>query len=408
MLKQCLQFLLIFFLPLFVEAQIRFEKGYFISNQGQKVNCYLKNLGWLKNPINFEYKILENDEQVLSQSIENVSEFGVENSVKYKRAVVLVDTSRKFGQYSMIELSSSEMPEWKQERVFLKVLVEGKANLYYYNNSDIFKFFYSIDSFIINQLIHKEYSVDGTSLKENNSFRNQLNTDLSCEKTRKIYLEKLNYSDNRLIDYFESYNSCFDTTKQQKKYTAKKGYWSLKIVPRISFSKISSGFIQYPGIESSALSKTNFYFGIENEFVLPFKQNKWSLLLDLAVENFKVYDGSFYNKPEYNYNFLTVNLGFRHYMFLSSKLAAFVNGTLERKLYNKTNINSSNLQISKQADLLVPSLGIGLNSNKFGLEIRLRTSKDAITTSVTEVNRLNNLNLLFSYTLFSNKLKKVK
>ena len=38
-------------------AQISFEKGYYIDNSNQKVDCLIKNVDWKNNPTSFEYKL---------------------------------------------------------------------------------------------------------------------------------------------------------------------------------------------------------------------------------------------------------------------------------------------------------------------------------------------------------------
>lgn len=38
-----------------------FEKGFYIENNGKRVDCLIKNIDWLYNPESFEYKLNEND-----------------------------------------------------------------------------------------------------------------------------------------------------------------------------------------------------------------------------------------------------------------------------------------------------------------------------------------------------------
>lgn len=46
-----------------VFSQINFEKGFFIKNSNEKIECLIKNNDWNKNPTDFEYKIFEKDEE---------------------------------------------------------------------------------------------------------------------------------------------------------------------------------------------------------------------------------------------------------------------------------------------------------------------------------------------------------
>ena len=54
-MKNLLVISFLFYLT-FSYSQITFEKGYFISNDGIKTECFIKNLDWRNNPTEFEYK----------------------------------------------------------------------------------------------------------------------------------------------------------------------------------------------------------------------------------------------------------------------------------------------------------------------------------------------------------------
>ena len=54
-------------------SQITYEKGYFINNSDQKVDCLIKNIEWENNPVMFKYKLSENSEPEIA-SIETVKE----------------------------------------------------------------------------------------------------------------------------------------------------------------------------------------------------------------------------------------------------------------------------------------------------------------------------------------------
>lgn len=41
-------------------SQIQFERGYFITNSGERVDCLIKNSDWMLNPVEFDYKFNEN------------------------------------------------------------------------------------------------------------------------------------------------------------------------------------------------------------------------------------------------------------------------------------------------------------------------------------------------------------
>src|SRR5690606_11264005 len=51
--------LLLFFFSFNLSAQITFEKGYFINNQNQKIECLIKNQDWVGIPKEIEYQLSE-------------------------------------------------------------------------------------------------------------------------------------------------------------------------------------------------------------------------------------------------------------------------------------------------------------------------------------------------------------
>lgn len=44
-------------LSLITNAQIIFEKGYYITNDDQKIDCFIKNNDWKYNPSEFDYQL---------------------------------------------------------------------------------------------------------------------------------------------------------------------------------------------------------------------------------------------------------------------------------------------------------------------------------------------------------------
>ena len=60
-MKSKLLLFIIFFISITTNAQIIFEKGYFINNNNQKTECLIKNLDWRKNPTDYKYKLSQND-----------------------------------------------------------------------------------------------------------------------------------------------------------------------------------------------------------------------------------------------------------------------------------------------------------------------------------------------------------
>ncbi len=184
-----------------IYSQISFEQGYYINNSGQKINCQIKNIAWKNNPTIFEHR-LSTDNESKKATIESVKEFAIDSISKYIRATVNIDRSSE----NVAILSTIRSPIFKEETLFLKVLVEGDATLYQYKDKDITRYFYKKDSSKIEQLIYKSYKTKDDKIIKNNSFRNQLWNNLKCSTIKSDIVEHLDYKKSDLINYFVKYN----------------------------------------------------------------------------------------------------------------------------------------------------------------------------------------------------------
>lgn len=112
----------LFTAPLF--SQIKFESGYFINNNNEKVNCLVRNVDWESNPVSFDYKLSE-ESKVENAGIETVKEFGIGTEVKFIRATVNMDKSSDV----VNELSDNRNPVFVEETIFFSINCRRKSNL---------------------------------------------------------------------------------------------------------------------------------------------------------------------------------------------------------------------------------------------------------------------------------------
>jgi len=94
-------------------GQITFEKGYFIDNNNNRVECLIKNNDWKEKPKEFEYKLNENADPETG-STNTVKEFGVIGYSKYVKADTKIDLS----SMQAANLSKDRNPEWSKEKLF--------------------------------------------------------------------------------------------------------------------------------------------------------------------------------------------------------------------------------------------------------------------------------------------------
>ncbi|TYP72972.1 porin family protein [Aquimarina intermedia] len=411
-MKNHLLFLFVSILSINCYSQISFEKGYYINNSGQKFDCLIKNSDWKNNPDTFDYKISE-ESKIETGRLGLVKEFGIYGVSKYSREVVQIDRSSD----KLINLSYDKNPSFNEEQLFLKILVEGKANLYLYENGSFRKYFYNIDNSKVEQLIYKKYKVSRDQVGSNNRFRQQLWNNLKCSTITINKVENLKYNKKELIKFFVQYNECINPDFRNYIEKHKKNHFNLTLRPRLSNSSLT---IQNSSTNSSARNtdtdfgnKLGFGFGIEAEFILPFNKNKWAISIEPTYRSFKAEKTTDVNNlsggkliSEVDYKFIEIPISLRHYFFISNNSKVFVNASyifdidsnssLEYKRSDGSKLNS--LDVKGRDNL---ALGIGYNlNNKYVLEIRYQTSREILDNYVFWTSDYKTLSIIFGYSIF--------
>lgn len=249
-------------------AQIHYEKGYFVSNDGSKTQCLIKNDDWYKNPIEFKYKLLT-DNNIQIGKITDIKEFGIDNQSKYFRANVNVDISPS----TLSELRDSRNPIWEKKLVFLKVLAEGKASLYVYRESGLERFFYKTDTSAIEQLIHKEYiNRRQNTTDANDTFKIQLIQNVVSESSKVSTVDYPDYYEKDLKKYFIRYNQCSDPDFEVVKPAIDRDILNVSL-----FGGINSSSLTIDNVDTYSMdfkTKQTPYAGFGVEYILPFFKNQ--------------------------------------------------------------------------------------------------------------------------------------
>jgi hypothetical protein len=400
--------LLAFFSLAFMDSfsQIIFENGYFIDESDQKINCLIKNIGWKNNPKEFQYKLTEGGE-VSNATIESVREFGVEGASKYVRAKVKLDRSSD----ELINLTNDRNPIFKEELLFLKVVTEGKATLYSYEDGILTRFFYKTPEKEINQLVYKLYKVSG-KLAQNNGYKQELSQSLSCQALDKTDFENLDYYRGKLEKLFIKYNKCRDPNFSNAAQKTKRDVFNLTIRPGLSAANINlrNGLYDYSNMEFN--NKLGFRLGIEAEYVLPYNKNKWSILVEPTYQYLSTGQTNDTNNPSYGvvtaniaYKSIELPVGVRHYFFLTKESKIFVNAlfvsdfsfnsTVTTKRGNGTDLD--NLKIKSEFN---PAVGVGYKlKNKWGIEIRYQKYRDILANYLLWKASYSSTALILGYTL---------
>lgn len=381
-------------------AQITFEKGYFIHNNGQRTECLIENLDWRNNPASFTYK-LPGDEEKKTQNIMSIQEFGIDNVSKYKRFKVKIE--RSFNETAL--LTQNKQPVWKEETLFLQALVTGEANLYSYTDSNITKFFYETKTVPIEQLVRIRYifnsQTDGENVKENNQFRQQLLNNVRCANTPENSFKNISYTENALEKHFATYNSCYDSGANSINYSEKNNNrkkFALRFTPGVYMASLS---ISDPGTfynMSTDIKGIVFKIGVDFEYIFPFNKGQWSIFTNPTYQRFDAENdftksstssenggNPIYYTAAVDYSSLEFPIGVRRYFFINqnSKIHANVAFVVDATLSSDQTIeftNANNLPNAKQSVEISSRncmlIGAGYSYKRFSGELRYYTPKE--------------------------------
>lgn len=387
-------------------TQVHFVEGYYIDNQGQRTECLIKNVDWLQTPDSFEFKATENSKaEVLT--VNQVNEFGVLGESKFVRFMVPIDRSKN----ANTTMRAADESGRNREQLFLKVLVEGQASLYEYNQGSLNLFFFKKEGYDLEHLVFSRYEIN-YKVRENNHFKQQLWNEFKCHDITENRIAKIKYIKDDLIDFFVDYNRCIDSeiTWLDKN---KKINFHLSLRPGLISSSLIADNPIISGTKVEFNNETGFRFGIEGEVVLPFNNGKWAIIAEPTYQYYKttlllehpsvVID----NYPvEVDYSSLEIPLGVRYYLFLNNNSRMFVNLLFVADV-------SINNEIKYGGDLGGPynftldsdtgsnfAFGLGYKYTKYSLELRYGFKRDLLLSYMNYTSDYKSLSLVFGYTLF--------
>lgn len=400
------KFLLVFYLvSCSITAQIKFEKGYFINNNNEKIECLIKNIGWKNNPDKIEYKVSENQE-IKKTNIESIIEFSVGN-LKYKKFKVDIDRSSQ----QLSQLNYIKTPKFNSETLLLKVLTEGTYNLFSYTDHNLQVFFYINKNNSIEQLFYKKYKISEIKIGENTSYKRQLYSFTTCENISQYRLNKLRYSESELVKLFVEGNQCENPNYVYNK-TIDKGAFHLTVRPGLNLNSLAYVTMKSSTIPSKKTidfgKSTFFRIGVETEYNFAFNRGKWSIIFEPTYGSYKAKSNS-NTVPAYSgeltYSTLELPFGIRHYFFINDKSKIFLNFLfvpivdLGSKIEFDSNLRPD-YNIKGGSDL---GCGIGYNfNNKFSFEYRYFLGRENVIHNlfVRNQSESQNMSFIFGYSIF--------
>ncbi len=318
-----------------LSSQNLFKPGYIVNNEGVRTECLIRDQGWKNNPVSFDYKSTQ-DGETLTGNLTNVQEFAVPGDFKFVRANTDIDrTGAKLASAAL-----KKAPDFINETLFLKTLVDGEQTLYHYFDSGLERFFYKNKAGEIKPLVFKYHhpldknakatdvnpEIDRSRVVKNNQYRNQLWNEVKCPSTSMSTVERLDYTVGDLTRYFEQVNTCLDPEKAGSQVVSEQKQGKLKISPTIGFA---TNTLQIDGFEESA---TSVPFGVEFEYILPTNNNKLAVFIEFNYNSIEVSDDNYNPLSASNkeasaeYSFLEMPAGMRYYFFLNDNSKIFLSG----------------------------------------------------------------------------------
>jgi hypothetical protein len=391
----------------FSYSQINFEKGYIINDTGNREDCLIKNIDWDNNPTEITYKFSETEE-VKVATIQNIKEFGVGNHTKYIKFTVEIDRSSE----RLNKMSSNRNPEFKTETLLLKVLVEGEASLYKYNDNSLIRYFYKVENKPVKQLVYKAFMLPDNQTKgRNEMYKQQLLNSLKCSNISYKNIKALDYQKRKLISIFSKYNQCkssdfVEFNKKKKKsfnINAKIGLNNSSFLIQNNLNKTHSVYFD---------NKLGVRVAVEVEYILPFNKNKWGIVLEPSYQTYKdeqsidvsdVSGGKLISSVDYSS--FEIPLGIRYYLFLNENSKLFVNAFFIANYSNLSKIETERIDNSNYESINVNQrwnlgFGVGYNYKKYSFEFRTQTPRSFSTPGSFREIEYKATSIILGYTIF--------
>lgn len=369
-------------------GQVVFEEGYFIDNNDIKTACLIKNYEWKNSPTKIEYRLTEFSEPITA-NISEVKEFRISN-IKYQRFTLLIDHSSN----AIANLSNDKEPIFIKDTVFLRLIIEGYANLY--EAAEYKRYFYSVNKSEVAQLVHKEYLVD-TRVATNSSYKSQLWEDLKCSCINIEDIENVAYNKKDLVNIFEKYNICLNSDFINYDIKQKKVAFDLVIRPGLKGASLSIKNQLNNSQNIDFGSSLSFSFGIAAELVLPINKNKWAVTFEPTYQYYKAEDPRPNFNNTVNYKSIELPIGLKYNFFLSEKSKIFLTASVV-VLDIPFNSSIGSLEINSTNNL---NFGFGYCfNNKFSAEIRYGSRRRLLSKYTLYTSDYQSLSFVLGYNIF--------
>lgn len=384
-------------------------KGYYVTTSGQRVEGFFKDADFT------DASLLQFKETKVTPyhtfPANEAKEYGIGTAYKFVKVTVKYDASSSYDD----GITSDSEPEWKEDTIFLNVLMEGSLTLYSYYHKG-FKFFYSVSGAAPQQLIYKKYKAADGQILKNETFKEQLSKDAVCEKLKSSDYNDLYYTKFSLEKFAGKYNTCKNDKPSTYTNQSKKDENSITIAV-------------YAGVRSSsfkiknsdpAVAKDNAFnwaAGIEGAVKIN-EERSWEVFGRVEYEKLSFENSGTTNRTynsltttyTYKGSLFSMGLGPRYNLYLdNSRLYIDAMGSLaipsgEIESYNifvpssSPSYTTQNLPEATETTFYV-TLGVGYEfGERVGLEVRYYSPKNILSRS-SHSTALSSIGFNLRYTI---------
>lgn len=363
-MKKQLSTLILLFTFLGVNAQVTFEKGYYINKKGEKFEGYIKNQEWLKTPNSILFKNNINNEEIEIDA-KDIKEFEIYQELNYKSFYI-----KKYNY--ILKESDNRNPTFENEEILLNKIVGGKLNLYSYSGNKMKKtFFLEKKNGDFLQLVNFRVTLPNNQILLYSTYKQDLESFLNCTSVKDELLKEIKYSSRSLKNLVEKHNDCNGSISKSYNLNDKKAKFF--IIPKLglSFNNLN---LKNTSIDfNENINGLGFYFGAELEISLPFNKRKWSFLIEPSYTIYEIEKtGAKYNSEGITSRDkrLQFGVGLRHYFLIKNK-EVYATGRLFVPVSLDKSVEYSQFEnVNEFTSFSIISIGIGTRiKNKIYTEL---------------------------------------
>jgi hypothetical protein len=308
-------------------------------------------------------------------------------------------------------LTIDRAPKFSEEILFLKLLVNGYAKLYQYDDKDLIRFFYQHNNIPITQLVYKAYLID-SKIAYNYQYKQQLSLDFKNSDVAYDEFEDCLYKTSSLSNLFRLINRAYSKDESRSLDKLQKDEYNLTIRPGLVLPSVELEDERSTFRDVSYNSTETFRIGAELAYIIPSYNNKIELLIEptyVSIDLEKTYVSTQIAgglvTARFLYRTIDFNFGARYNFFLSdkSKLSVLAQYCIDVRLdnsqtYSRLNVSFNEVELKSFGNLI---LGAGYkHGDRLSVELRYGFNRNVVHDYKELSNKFQTLSLVLGYTIF--------